>query len=56
MLATIWSNPDLAEVLFLFAVILFAVELALKLAKRPVADGVLTTAGLLCVALAWLAF
>jgi hypothetical protein len=57
MLAVIMHSPDFAEVCFLIAVILFAIEVVLIIAK-PVGytlGGLMIAAGLLAVALGFLA-
>jgi hypothetical protein len=56
-LAVIMHSPDFAEVCFLIAVILFAVEVVLIIAKPAgyAFGGLLVAAGLLAVALGFLA-
>lgn len=57
LLSAIWTDPDLAEVFFLVAVILFAIELVVVI-TRPANwgyDRLLTVAGLLFLALGFLA-
>jgi hypothetical protein len=57
MLSVIWSNPDLSEVFFLVAVILFALEVVVIITKPAewVYGGLLIAAGLLFLALGFLA-
>lgn len=56
MLADIWSNNDWAEVLFLVAFIVFALEFVLLVTKHALVPvGVLTAAGLACLSLGFLA-
>jgi hypothetical protein len=56
-LAAIMTSPDVAEVCFLVAVILFAVELVVRVTRPAnwVYESVLLVAGLLFVALGFLA-
>ena len=56
-LAAIWTNPDLSEVFFLVAVILFAIEVLVLISKPAnyTYTGLLIAAGLLFVALGLLA-
>jgi len=57
MLAAIWSNPELAEVFFLIAVILFAIEVIVIISKPAgyAYGGLLIAGGLLFTALGFLA-
>lgn len=55
--SAIMSSPDFAEIMFLVAFILFAVETVLRVAHPAnwAYDAVLLAAGLACVALGFLA-
>ena len=57
MLSAIWSNPELSEVFFLIAVILFAIEVVVVISKPAnwAYSGLMIAGGLLFLALGFLA-
>lgn len=56
MLSAIMTKPDFAEVMFLVAFILFAIEFFIRLFVRPYPyEMLLVVAGLACLALGFLA-
>lgn len=56
MLSSIMTKPDFAEVMFLVAFIIFVIEVVVMVTKTAaIPAGLLTVAGLACLALGFLA-
>jgi hypothetical protein len=56
MLSAIMTKPDFAEVMFLVAFIIFLIEVIVMITKTAaIPAGLLTVAGLACLALGFLA-